>query len=208
MHALVLANGDPPSPPLLERLVAESDLFLATDGAANSLLDLEVFPHVVLGDFDSLTGEARERLRSAEFVDATDQEASDLDKALGWLVDRGALRVTITGASGGRIDHALTNVSLLLKFGSEVDLRIVEDQGELRLLQRGVELEGVEGDTVSIVVFETAHGVTTEGLAWPLVDATLAPGSRGVSNRMTAPRARITIREGRAIVCHLRGNPS
>jgi thiamine pyrophosphokinase len=204
MRALVLANGEPPSPLLLERLLADTDLFVATDGAANQLVGLELPPHVVLGDFDSLSEEAREKLPTTEFVDAIDQEASDLDKALGFLAARVARRVTVTGATGRRLDHTFTNVSLILKYGAEMDVRIVEDQGELRLLQREVELEGVEGDTVSIVVFEAARGVTTEGLAWPLSDATLTPGSRGVSNRLTGPRARITLREGRAIVCHLR----
>lgn len=203
MHVLVLANGAPPAPLLLERLCGESDLFLAADGAANRLAELDLPPHIILGDFDSLTDEARGRLVTAELVEAADQEASDLDKALEYLLRRGAKRVTITGASGGRLDHFLANVSLLLKYADALDIRIVEDQGSLVLLRDTVEIEGAEGDIVSIVVFESVHGVTTEGLAWPLADATLLPGSRGVSNWLAGASARITVREGRAFVCHL-----
>jgi len=203
MHALVLANGTPPSPLLLERLYSESDLFLAADGAANLLLSLDLPPHIILGDFDSLSDEARCQFVKSELVEATDQEASDLDKALSFLVERGATQVTVTGALGGRIDHSLTNISLLLKYGSSFDMRIVEDQGSLYLLRDRVDLEGAEGDTVSIVVFETVRGVNTEGLAWPLENATLHPGSRGVSNRLVGNRATITVHEGLAVVCQM-----
>ncbi len=241
MRALILANGLPPSAALLKRLHAEADLFLATDGAANHLVTLDLIPHVILGDFDSIAfdstafdstaidstafdstaidstafdstafdsiaEEFRARLYSAELIHTPDQEASDLDKALEYLAERGAQRVTITGSSGGRVDHSLTTISLLFKYGDRLDLRIIEDDCELHLLSRDVVIEGREGDTVSIVVFDAVHGVTTEGLSWRLNDATLYPGSRGVSNRLAASNARIAIREGRAVVCHLRAS--
>jgi thiamine pyrophosphokinase len=182
-------------------------MFLATDGAANWLAAAGIHPHIVLGDFDSLADESRSSLPSAEFVCAADQEASDLDKAIEHVIGRGAQRITITGASGGRADHSLTAISLLLKYGAAVDVRVVEDSGELSLLLSEVVVEGERGDTVSLVVFDSVHGITTDGLAWPLADESLHPGSRGVSNRLTGTTGRISIREGRAIVCHLRQSP-
>ena len=57
-------------------------------------------------------------------VHAFDQEASDLDKAIAYARERGAGRITVTGAGGGRIDHALTNVSILMRHHSDVDLNV------------------------------------------------------------------------------------
>src|SRR5215510_8577350 len=118
MNVLILANGEQPSSSLLARLRAEADLFLAADGAANALADLDCAPDVVLGDFDSLRPGVSERLAQAAFVPVLDQEASDLDKAIAYARERGARRITLTGAGGGRMDHTLTHISLLLKYHS------------------------------------------------------------------------------------------
>lgn len=199
MNVLILAHGDPPSEDLLTRLRQEADLFIATDGAANHL---ENEPDVVLGDFDSLSVEAKTRFPSANFVHAPDQDSSDLDKAIAYAVNQGATRITILGAAGGRVDHALTHVSLLVKY-ADSDIRLLDDSGETRLIQGIAEIEGEIGDTLSLIAFAHAEGVSAEGVRWPLKEETLLPGSRGVSNVMTEPVARISLRSGFLIACHL-----
>src|SRR5438876_7039445 len=112
MRALIVAHGEPPSRDLLDRLIADSDLVIATDGAANGLIPAGITPHIVLGDFDSLDSKLPDSHPEIQFVSAASQEASDLDKAVAHALELGAVTVTITGAGGGRIDHTLANVSL------------------------------------------------------------------------------------------------
>ena len=61
-------------------------------------------------------------------------------------------------------------------------------------------LAGEPGELLSLVALNgPAEGVTTEGLAYPLVGETLEPGSsRGVSNVFTAETARRARRAWRA----------
>src|SRR5262245_20207474 len=127
MHVLILANGEQPSRELLARLREEADLFLAADGAANALPALGLAPDVVLGDFDSLMPAARDQMNGAAYIHVHDQEASDLDKAIAYACERGARRITVTGAGGGRMDHTLTNLSLLVKYHPACEVRIVEE---------------------------------------------------------------------------------
>jgi thiamine pyrophosphokinase len=63
-------------------------------------------------------------------------------------------------------------------------------------------VEGEVGDFVSLLpIGGDAVGITTSGLEYALSDETIRLGSpRGVSNVLTQPRARITIRQGRALV--------
>lgn len=207
MHVLILANGHPPSESLLVQLREEADLFLATDGAANRLPALGLMPDVVLGDFDSLDPSLRSLLPHTEFVHAFDQEASDLDKILAYALERGARHVTLCGAGGGRQDHSLTAISLLVKYARHVDLRLVDEKSVIRVADsQGVstiELRGRAGDTISLIVFALVEGVTTEGLQWPLTNETLLPGSRGVSNVLAETRGRVSVRSGWLLVCHL-----
>ena len=53
------------------------------------------------------------------------------------------------------------------------------------------------------IAFAPAEGVCLEGVEWPLRDETLLPGSRGVSNRLVATEARLTVRSGWLLLCHL-----
>ena len=59
-------------------------------------------------------------------------------------------------------------------------------------------IEGAPGELISLLALHgPAEGVRTEGLAYPLVEETLEPGSsRGVSNVFVADTARVTLARG------------
>ena len=203
MHALIVANGEHPPLSLIRELRADADLFIATDGAANALLCHGELPDAVLGDFDSLHPDTAEALPPHLLIPACDQEASDLDKAVAHAVAQGALRVTILGAGGGRIDHTFTAVSLLLKYPPPLDVVIRYPSSAVRLVTSSAVVRGQPGDTLSLIAFAPAEGVCLEGVEWPLRNETLLPGSRGVSNRLIETEARLTVRSGWLLACHL-----
>jgi thiamine pyrophosphokinase len=204
MRALILADGERPPAALLARLRKEADLFIATDGAANAPSGAGPAPDVVLGDFDSLQPETRPALPDTTFVHVFDQDACDLDKAIAYALERGAARITLTGAGGGRIDHTLTAFSLLLKYHSQSQIRLAEGWGEAQAVCGAAEFQGRPGDTLSLICFAPVEGVTAEGVKWPLRGETLLPGSRGVSNEFVAATARVSVRSGVLIACHLK----
>jgi len=208
LHALILANGEVPSRQFLVNLRRRADLFIAADGATNPLPHMGLRPDIVLGDFDSLAPAVRESLPEVLFLPMLDQESSDLDKAIAYAAKRGAKRVSIAGATGGRLDHALTHISLLLKYHPEPDVRLVDEQMEVCVVgAQPVTFRGRKGDILSLIVFTPAEGVVAEGVLYPLRNETLLPGSRGVSNRLVEPTARVSARSGVIIACHLRTGP-
>lgn len=207
MHALILANGEAPSREFLTELRRSADLFIAADGAANCLPGMGLAPDVVLGDFDSLAPAVRECLPEAVFLPVHDQEASDLDKAIAYAAERGAEYVTVAGATGGRLDHALTHISLLLKYHPEPDVRLLDERMEVRVVgAQPVEFRGRRGDTLSLIVFAPAEGVVMKGVLYPLCHEPLFPGSRGVSNMLVGDTARVSVCSGAVIACHLRAD--
>src|SRR5690242_14737410 len=128
MRVLILANGDPPAEALARRMAATHDLILAADGAAHTAAELGLSAHIVCGDFDSVRLEAaRLALPGAEFVPTPDQDQADLEKAILVAQERGAADITILGATGGRSDHLLANFALLLRYHTEIPLRIVDE---------------------------------------------------------------------------------
>ena len=208
MNVLILANGDPPSAQLLARLAASHDLFIACDGAAQKAVACAVLPDIVSGDFDSLDVEAaRAALPRTEFVETPDQNRTDLQKAVQIARERGADRLTIAGAAGGRIDHTLGNVSLLLRWAAdwpEMPVAMVADSSETRALVGERALDTEAGDAVSLLSMDGRARVSVSGVRWPLADVPLPVGVGGLLNEAVGASVTVKAEGGVILVCHLR----
>jgi thiamine pyrophosphokinase len=170
------------------------------------LLQHGLLPAYVTGDFDSLTESERVHLQAqgVQIVPTPDQDYTDLDKALTFACETlGAKTVRVFGASAGRLDHVYSNLSALLKHGRDCDVRLVDDWGETRVVNRSLTLTGddLPGRTLSLLAFGTVSRVTTTGVEWPLTNETLAPGYRdGTLNCVVAPTVTISAPHGNLLV--------
>ena len=128
---MIVANGDPPDRETAHRYASHADLLLAADGGAHHALALDLVPHVVIGDLDSLTEDGQARLRSAGARFITHPKAkdeTDLELALTYAIQQGAEEILILGALGGRLDHTLANLLLLTNPSLEgVAVRIADE---------------------------------------------------------------------------------
>jgi len=218
--ALIVADGDVPTRAAIDELIADvapADLLvMAADGGALKASALGLRPHVVVGDADSLTADEADVFRrdGAEvLVYPRAKDESDTELCVREALRRGAERLVIVGAFGGRrLEHTLANVLLLtlpeLHGPEGRDACLADGASVLRVLLGGerLEIHGVARDFVSLLpLTEEATGVTTEGLAYPLRDATLQQGpARGLSNEMTTDRASVSLAAGRLAVIHTR----
>jgi thiamine pyrophosphokinase len=208
MDAVIVANApDLDASPFAERIRA-AELLLAADGGALPLLRIGIAPQLVIGDLDSLDAASeRELMRLGvqlrRFPRAKDE--TDLELALLLAAERGATRIDVLGALGGRWDHTLANVAMLdmpeLRGRS---VRLLDGNQTLFVVRDSASIAGKHGDTVSLLpLTAAAHGVTTSGLLYPLADATLSfERARGVSNVLLEPPAHVSLREGLLLVVH------
>jgi len=202
MRALIFANGDLPDAATARRLAEKADLVIAADGGSQHALTLSITPHVVVGDLDSLEPPLRAKLAEAGtrfYPYPSEKDETDLELALLYAVEQGAEEILVLGALGKRIDQTLANLLLLAHPAlAEVTVRIVAGHQEAFLIHGEGLVEGLPGDTVSLIpIGGDAHGVTAEGLKWPLAEETLRFGpARGVSNLLLGRKARVRVREG------------
>ena len=207
----ILAAGGPLSPAEAECLRSAlaanpGALRVGIDSGARHLLRVGKLPDVVTGDFDSLTLAEREALASqgVEIVPTPDQDYTDFDKALRYVRDvRGAKRIQVFAATGGRLDHTYSVLSALIKHGQHGDIRLVDAVGETWYVCGKVTLNGSDlpGRTLSLMAFGTVNGITTTGVRWPLTGESLAPGVRdGTLNEIIADTVTIEVREGNLLV--------
>ena len=194
---IVVAGGPPtPLPPL-----PDADLVIAADSGLDRLISAGQEADVVIGDLDSVTQTALEAARAGgiEIIEhPADKDASDLELALDLASERGADRIIVALADGGRTDHELANLLVLGAPKRKTPISGWWGPSRITVIRHAEQLAGAVDDVVSLFALGgTAEGVTTMGLAWKLEDATLEPGSsRGLSNRFIAPTARVTVAAG------------
>ena len=115
--------------------------------------------------------------------------------------------IIIFGILGDRIDHFIANIFLLAKIQTEnksIKIKIVEGKKEIYILDKEIVINGQIGDEVSIIpVSEKLEGVVTEGLEYQLNNELLSFGStKGISNVLNKTLAKITVKQGVALVVH------
>jgi thiamine pyrophosphokinase len=195
MHALVFANGEPPSAALAAAAAREARFVVTADGGVEKALALGLSVDAVVGDFDSASESARARLPGDAFHHRPDPSTTDLQKALVFCFEQGATSVDIIGAGGGRADHALANLSMLALFRGR-PVRIVDDFFEVSLVDGHAIVEGEPGTVVSLVAIGPCAGVTTSGLRWDMQEQDLVFSPRGVHNEIARSPATVSVRAG------------
>ena len=189
---------------------AGHDLLICCDGGARHLAAAGVTPDVLVGDMDSI-----ESSRLADYgrkgvkiiQHPADKDFTDTALALDYAVGLHPERIHIWGALGGRMDHALANLFLLLK-GKEAGIKIclLDEFCEAFIADNDVTFAGVTGCLVSLLALSPrVEGVTLQGFLYPLDEGTLSLSeSRGISNIIQAEQAHICVRSGNLLVIRYR----
>ncbi len=216
-RALIFANGEQNHLEAVRSMIQPGDYLVAADGGLHHLRRLGLQPALVIGDLDSLEGHEIEQLKSQGIPVERypiHKNETDLELAVEAVLKRGYTCLLILGALGGRLDMALANIFLLgLPELAGKDARLEDGLEEVFLIQsgngsgsKGRIIDGRPGDRVSLLPLGgPASGIHTTGLYYPLRGETLYPErTRGVSNQMVVPQARVTLDGGQLICIHTR----
>lgn len=175
------------------------DLRIAADGGFNNAKRLGVHVDILLGDLDSLgnvsVGEETEVIRVPAEKDFTDTQFA-VETAIG----RGADEIVIIGGLSGRLDHTLSNLSILEDLWTRrVHAVITDGNNRVRFINSTSTLIARSAyKYVSILLAsEKAKGVSVEGCKYPLKNAKLERDLQyAVSNEITGNCALISVRKG------------
>ena len=194
----------------------EYDTVVCADSGLNTAYRLGMPVHYFMGDFDSVSPEILEAYREGK-VEGSEQcewvrypkekDYVDTQLVLEWILEKGADEITFLGATGGRLDHFLANINILmLALKQKVPAYIVDSRNRKRLNDRAhsIERQDMYGKYLSLLpLTSTVTGVTLRGLKYLIEDYTLEVGiARAISNEMdeTSDKAEILLRTGVLIV--------
>lgn len=200
-RALILANGSPPSKPLLRLARRHADLFVCADGGANTAVRFGERPDLIIGDLDSISGSTVKSFRTVTTRRMADQNSTDLEKALTFLVRKNFGFIDVLGALGGRVDHLTGNLSALGKFHRRTAIRFLDTSGLLMPVGSSLLFEADPGTVVSLIPLNRCEGIVTSGFKWELKNGTLELGLReSTSNVVRSSPLSISVRRGTLLV--------
>ena len=185
---------------------AGDPVVICADGAAHRLKELDMAPDLIVGDMDSIDEDTLryfEAKGSRIIRHPEDKAETDTQLALECAFEMNPDQIRIFGALGGRIDHALANISLLVMCAKRgVDAKIVDRDCELFVIDRSCVIDGRKGDTVSLLPLSSdVRGITLDGFEYPLSDGVMEIGKPyGVSNRLAGTRGTISVKSGYLLI--------
>lgn len=206
MRTLIVLGGDLPSAALMTHLAGGAELKIAADRGLEAFSAAGMMPDLLLGDMDSVRPDVLTSFEKKvpERRLPCMKDDTDGQDALMTAIRRGADDILILGALGGRLDHALGNLSLLLYAAHRgVRARLADDGVTVEAVRARLCIEGEKGDTVSVIPLGNVSGVTLEGFLYPLKEADMqAENTLGISNVLIAGTGRISVATGDVIVFH------
>lgn len=196
VRALIVANGEAPSPALARELAGRAGLVVAADGGANRAYALGLTVGAVVGDLDSVSASVRAVLPASAFHRDADAGRTDLQKAIEFAIASGATDIDVIGAGGGRADHALANLSVLTLYRGHGRVVLHDDRFQVRRVDGYFEFEAPRATVVSLVALAPCSGLTTRGLRWELENADLEFSPHGIHNEVASSPASVAVASG------------
>ena len=180
----------------LAQPIENCDYILAADGGLRHVHALQLAPHCILGDFDSLG-----YVPEGAAVFPVEKDDTDAMLAVRHGLEKGFREFVIYGGlDGQRLDHTLANyqtLQFLANQGAKGYL-VGKDYIVTAICNDSIRFsEAAEGILSLFCLGADAHGVNISGLQYPLENGTLTSGfPLGVSNHFIGKPAQISVDNG------------
>ena len=183
------------------------DFIIAADSGYKNALILGEKPNLLLGDFDSYTEKLPDNIEIIKVP--AEKDFTDTQMAITEALKRGADEIVLIGGLSGRLDHTLSNLSVLPELWKvRIHAHATDGYNRIRYINSTSTLIPRSGfKYLSVIALtEKLKGVSIEGCKYPLKNATLfcANQSLSVSNEILENCALISIRKGEAFIIESR----
>ncbi len=198
----VLLAGELRATARLRAQVAGARAVAADAGIAHARM-LGLQPRTWVGDFDStLPALLEQHAHVPRIHHPADKNMTDGALAIAHALERGARRLVLVGAMGGRSDHALAHLLQLAELAGRGIVAVassgMEEAHGLAAGEWRIDLP--EGTVFSLLGFEVLEDVHLKGAKWPLAGERLDFAStRPLSNVVLGP-LELRIGKGRGVL--------
>ncbi len=182
-----------------------NDFCIYCDSGLKHMEQLSISPDLIVGDFDS---HKNPNLDVETIVLPCEKDDTDTYFAIKEAVKRGYNDFVLVGVVGQRLDHTLSNVSILLYLESiNKNGVIVDDYSEMMIVSNDAEYIDDSYPFFSLLnITGKAKGVYIENAKYPLSDAEITCEYQyGVSNEVIkGKKAKVWVNNGKLLLIKVR----
>ncbi|MBO6259394.1 MAG: thiamine diphosphokinase [Lachnospiraceae bacterium] len=186
--------------------IKSEDYVIACDKGYEHACRMGIKPDLVVGDFDSYTGEVEAGIPVERYPVRKDD--TDTMAAVKLAVEKGYNNICICCAFGGRMDHAFANYqSAVYAAKKGCDVCIIGNDTKAFFIHNGEKvLECVKGWSLSVFsMSDESQGVSIEGTEYDVSGVKLSSDyPLGVSNEWKEKTARISVESGTLMIVESR----
>ena len=185
------------------------DFFIFCDGGLAHVAGLGIEPDLIVGDFDSCEPSDLSKYTGSSGqpeIIKLPREKDDTDTlfATKLALERGYDNFLFLGAMGGRFDHALGNVSILLYLdGLGKEALLADDYSTMQIAgKKPFYIEDKCSYFSVMMIAGDVSGVNIKNAKYPLVNANLSADFQlGISNEvLPGQTAEVSVEHGRVLV--------
>lgn len=199
--SILCLNGDIPDKGFFDKF--QNLPIIAADNAGMRLIQMGITPALVVGDFDSISGELFNV--GTEFKKYTDQNSTDFEKCILEMTQLSLFPSLVCGAFGGEIDHTINNMHCLMKYGRKSPM-VFYDHAVKKKPKYCIPIYGqynflaTQGQTISLMPYPEAS-VSVAGLKWGLDNELLSVcGLSSARNRASGGMVEISVHSGQIML--------
>lgn len=204
MKTVLFANGQLPGKEEALNHTLQADLIIAVDGGARHCNDLNLLPHILLGDLDTISSSLLQKFEKngVKIIRyPTHKDKTDLELAFDLAAEQHAATIIAFGALGPRWDMSIANMLLLAAPDySNLDIKLIDGDTQILLLREGIEhlLSARPGSTISLMPLSgSVEGVNLTGFKYSLNNQPISYASTlGISNVILGSEGKIYLEKG------------
>lgn len=201
---VIICDGSFPKSEYPRYIIRTADFIICCDGALSKFIKhserifgTERLPDLVIGDMDTLSA-AMQKKYADIIIREDEQEHNDQTKAVRWalnnLTDIGSIH--ILGATGGRADHTIGNLSLLMEYTrmfdlGDIQIETVTDEGTIFPVTDTIEFDCGSGREISIFSPDSSLRIISEGLAYKTDDVIFDNWWKATLNKASEDKVRL-----------------
>lgn len=204
-RCVIIGGADIPRYDIIKGYLQPDDYIICCDSGLKHREGLGIQPNLILGDFDS---HENPHLPIETIVLPREKDDTDTVYAAKEGVKRGFKKFLLIGVIGGRLDHTLGNVSILLYLDSlGLWAMAADDHSEMEIVSRRAAYIPHSFPYFSLLnITGKAKGITVKNAKYPLVNGEISCEYQyGISNEvLKGQTAEVSLTEGRLLLIKVR----
>ena len=200
-RCIIVGGADINNYDFIRESLQSDDYVIFCASGLKHLSALQVKPSLIVGDFDS---HENPHLDTETIVLPCEKDDTDTVYAMKEAIKRGFDTFLLIGVVGGRLDHTLGNISMLLYLDSHgCKGTIIDDYSEMEIISSAPAYIEDKYEFFSLLnITGCAKGITIQNAKYPLNDGEITCEYQyGVSNEVLPGKtAIVSVREGKLLL--------